>query len=227
MMQKNESGISFSQWRTVDLTVFAAITAIAEIAAHFAAVWFPDAAIYSFSLMLPLVTVVFMRWGWQGIPIAVADGALYCFLNGGDSEQYIAYVVGNGLISAELILIAALGKKKISNSAALSMSLLVIGYSAVNLSRSVVYALLGESFLGAVSFAFGFGDSGLLALVMGAVILFVLRRLDGMFEDQKAYMLRQEEERRRLNAPDGFGDNPYVEISDEDISILKKTDYDI
>ena len=85
----------------------------------------------------------------------------------------------------------------------------------------------GESFVTAVSVSFGMGDNGLLALAMGILIISVMRRFDGMFEDQKVYLRRQEEERKRLQNPDKFGADGYYEISEEDMSILRKFDEDI
>ena len=67
-MRKNGSReISFSQYRTTDLFLFAVIVAVAELFAFAATVWFPEEAIFSFSFMLPLALTVMMRWGWPSV----------------------------------------------------------------------------------------------------------------------------------------------------------------
>lgn len=227
-MRKNGSGsISLGQYRTTDMFLFAGILALAEILTHFAAAWFPEAAIYSFSLMLPIVTVVIMRWGWYGIIFAAADGALYCLLNGYGAAAYLPYVVGNAFVAAELLFILILKKKRITDNWYFSALLLVVGWIAVNLARTLLAVAVGDGFSAAASVAFGLGDNGLLALAMGILVVCVLRRFDGMFEDQKGYLLRQEKEKRRMQAGDTFGEQPYYEISEEDMSILKKIDEDL
>lgn len=227
-MRKNGSGfISLGQYRLTDLCLFAGILALAEILTHFAAAWFPEAAIYSFSLMVTIVTVVIMRWGWYGIIYAVADGALYCLLNARDPSLYLPYVVGNAFVAAELLLILIMKKERIAGNWFFSTLLLLSGWVFVNLARSVLSIAIGVSFAQAANGHFLMGDNGLLALTMGIIIISVLRRFDGMFEDQKAYLLRQEEERKRLQNPDKFGEEPYYEISEEDMSILRKFDDDL
>ena len=53
-MRKNGSKeISFSQYRTTDLFLFAIIVALAEFLAFGATVWYPPEAIFSFSFLLP------------------------------------------------------------------------------------------------------------------------------------------------------------------------------
>ena len=139
-MRKNGSGfISLGQYRLTDLCLFAGILAVAELLTHFAAAWFPEAAIYSFSLMLPIVTIVTMRWGWYGIIYAAVDGALYCLLNGGNAAMYLPYVVGNACVAAELALILIMKKEKISGNWFFSVLLLLIGWIFVNLGRSILF----------------------------------------------------------------------------------------
>ena len=86
---------------------------------------------------------------------------------------------------------------------------------------------LGRSAVGA---CFGDGAGWLMAavwdlisLAIGLVIVLILRRLDGMFEDQKHYLLRLEAEREEKRRRDEFGDEP-IEIDEQTISILKRWD---
>ena len=51
----------------------------------------------------------------------------------------------------------------------------------------------------------------------------ILRRLNGMFEDLKSYLLRMDKERKELARHDEYGDEP-IEIDKESLSILKRWD---
>ena len=56
---------------------------------------------------------------------------------------------------------------------------------------------------------------------MGAVIFFVLRRLDGMVERQRDYLIRLDKERRDRLKADNFGEQ-LVEIDEEALKTLNK-----
>lgn len=66
----------------------------------------------------------------------------------------------------------------------------------------------------------------LLSLAVGLALILLLRRLDGMFEDQKHYLLRLDKEKRDKMRRDTFGDE-LVEIDAESLSILNKKDNDL
>ena len=60
-----------------------------------------------------------------------------------------------------------------------------------------------------------------MSLFAAVAVLLIMRKLDGMFEDQKSYLKRVDKERRDRMKYDGFGDEP-VEIDEESLSILNK-----
>lgn len=219
-MRKNGSRlISFKQYKLTDLFLFAAILAGFELILHFAMVAFGDNANFTFSPMVPLVLVMMMRWGWVSVFYAVGDGALYVLLKGGSWQSLIIYCVGNACIMLLLIYIRFVGKERIRKSAFLSILFVVLGWAVTVLGRSAVAAIVGESFVYAIVQQL----SDLVSMVIGAVIILIMRRLDGMFEDQKHYLRRLDDERKDLARRDEFGDEP-VEITKEDISILRRRD---
>lgn len=213
--------ISFAQYRTTDLFLFAVIMVLSELLAFAAVGWFPEGATFTFSLLIPLTLVVMMRWGWPSAIFAVCSGALYCVLRSASWEYYLAYCVGNAAIGAVLIFFKLAGKQKIAEKWYLSALSVVIAWVAMVLVRSALLTVSGMPFITALGAVASFSDGGLLSLAMGIIVILVLRKLDGIFEDQKHYFIRigkmREEEARR----DAYGDQ-LEELDEEELSILDK-----
>jgi len=226
-MRKNGSRlISIRQYRLTDLFLFAVILVIAELLAFFAPKMFPQNADFTFSLMVPIVLLVMMRWGWQSVLYAAGDGLLICLLHMGgenfNNRLFAVYIIGNAFIALMLLATKFFGKEKIAGKWYFSVLFVVLGWLSVFLGRAVVGACFG---LGFVNVMIGqLGD--LVSLAVGIVLVVVLRRLDGMFEDQKHYLIRLDNERREMAHRDTFGDEP-VEIDEESLSILNKRDDDL
>jgi ketopantoate reductase len=86
--------------------------------------------------------------------------------------------------------------------------------------------MFGNNFFTALIDFCGVSDNGLMSLVMAIVIIAIMRKLDGMFEDQKAYLMRLDKEKRDMMRHDEFGDEP-IEIDEESLAILNKGDNDL
>lgn len=225
-MRKNGSRlISLKQYRATDLFLFAVILVIFDLLVHFATRWLADAAsIYMFALTVPVVLLIMMRWGWQAIFFAVGDAVLLTVLNNPTVWQsYLSYGLGNAAILLLLIPLHYIGKQKIAGKWFLTALFVVLGWILSNLVCSLVQCACGENFAMALLGNISFGANGLLALAIGLVLLLILRRLDGMFEDQIHYLKRLDEERRSMMLADEFGEKP-VEIDEDTLSILKKRD---
>lgn len=225
-MRKNGSRlISYSQYRMTDLFLFALILGLAELLEFFAAVWFPQVALYTFSLMLPITLIVMMRWGWVSVFYAAASGLIYCLLHNGEAgaAQYVSYIFGNACIAAVLIFVKLVGKKKIAGKWYLSAVMVIIGWVLIILGRSVLFTAFGFNFVVTFAQLVGLSDCGFLTLIMAVVVVLVMRRFDGIFEDQKSYLLRLDEERKEKMRRDTYGDEP-IEIDEESLSILNKHD---
>ena len=140
-MRKNGSReISFSQYRTTDLFLFAVIVAVAELFAFAATVWFPEEAIFSFSFMLPLALTVMMRWGWPSVFYAVGSGLIYCALHSCSWQYFLAWSVGNASIIVVLAYLIPIGKERVAKSWLLSLGMVLIAWAAMVLVRSAVFA---------------------------------------------------------------------------------------
>ena len=61
---------------------------------------------------------------------------------------------------------------------------------------------------------------------MALIILLVLRRLDGMMENQRGYLIRLDRERREKMLADNFGEES-IEIDEEMLKTLNKKGEDL
>ena len=176
---------SWKEYRAIDLAIMALMLAVFEfLIIHAASFWFPD-QLYTVSLAAAVTSIVYMRWGvWGGIH-AVEAGAVYCYFFGGAPEQYVIYCVGNLLSLLAVALLKAVGKEKVrTGSLSLVFPLLVL--------------LLMHMGRGAAALAFGAAPGSVLAFfttdslsyVFTFVIIWIARKLDGVYEDQKHYLLR-------------------------------------
>lgn len=219
--------ISYKQYRITDLCIFAGILLLAELTVHFAAVWLPGAALYTVSFMLPIVLAVMVRWGWPSVFFAIASAVLYCALNRGGLTSYLVYCIGNCFVMLMLLPLKFIGTDKIVAKWWRSMLFVLGGWMCVYLGRAVVWTICyAVSPVGGVTVYAGFINfamSDLVSLVMAAAVVLVLRRFDGMFENQKSFLSRIDKERRERTRRDEFGDEP-VEIDEDTLNILHRDD---
>lgn len=199
--------ISFGQYRAIDLAILSAILFIAEtVTAKAAGEWFPD-ELYTLSPTLAVVCIVMMRWDIYAFIPAIAGGAAYCIALGTVLPYYAVYCVGNCFALLVLPIFRLFGstmkdgKEKIRGKPAFTLIFAAAAYACICLGRAACAAVI----MGSFSFVeFLTADS--LSLVFGAVVVLIARTADGLFEDQKLYLIRTEAERRREQSPDPFDD---------------------
>ena len=176
---------TWKEYRAIDLSLIALMLAIFEFlivnAANF---WFPD-QLYTASLAAVVTSIVYMRWGaWGGIH-AVEAGVIYCLFAGGTREQYIIYCVGNLLSLPVVLVLKAVGKEKV-RTGRLGLILPIVVLLLMHTGRAVVAIALGAPAESAVSFF----TTDSLSYLFTFVIIWIARKLDGVYEDQKHYLLR-------------------------------------
>lgn len=227
-MRKNGSRlISLGRYRATDLFLFAVILAIFDLLAYLAIRLMPNGAMYVFTLTVPIVLLMMMRWGWWCVLYAIFDGVVISALNSPTVWQnYLSYTIGNLAILLLLIPLHYIGKQRIAGKWYFTALFVVFGWLLMNLVTSFVQFICGEGFLSSLLGNLGLGLTGFLSLAIGIVLLLVLRRLDGMFEDQIHYLKRLDKERREMLELDEFGQTP-VEIDEDTLSILKKRDEEL
>ena len=187
--------ISFGQYRIIDNILFGVILCISEIVIITAAgKWFPG-QLYTVSAAAAVTAIVMMRWGaWSAIHAGLA-GIVYVAVQGGSFEQLLIYVIGNEFALATLLVIKAAGRNKIRENVLLTISYALIVQILMQIGR------------GSVAFAFGAGTGAILNFIttdalselFTILIVFTASRLDGVFEDQKTYLLRMQQDKEYQN----------------------------
>ena len=185
--------LSFPQYRSIDLGLFALMLCVAELlivrAARF---WFAD-QLYTVSVVGAVTAIVLMRWGpWAGLHAALG-GAVYVLASGGTTRQLVLYTVGNLLSLLMLLPRKALGAEKIRQDGVLSVCFGLAALLLMQLGRALMALLLGTPFRSCL----GFFTTDSLSLLFTGLILWIARRLDGIFEDQKHYLLRVHKEEEK------------------------------
>ena len=176
---------SWKEYRAIDLSIMALMLAIFEFlivnAANF---WFPD-QLYTVSLSAAVTSIVYMRWGaWGGIHAAEA-AAVYCYFSGGTPKQFVIYCIGNLFSLLAVIVLKAVGKEKV-RTGHLSLVFPLLVLLLMHIGRGAAALLLGAS----PGSAWAFFTTDSLSYLFTFVIIWIARKLDGVYEDQKHYLLR-------------------------------------
>ncbi len=182
--------LSFAQYRGIDLTLFALILLISETLIVKASTrWFSD-QLYTVSVVGAVTAIVLMRWGGWAAIHAVLGGLAFCFASHGSGQQYLIYCAGNLFSLLSLLFIRIFGGEKIRSDALFSMGFGIVTLLLMQLGRALMALALGNSLSGCLAFF----TTDALSLLFVGVILWIARRLDGVFENQKHYLLRVHEE---------------------------------
>ncbi|MDE6732145.1 MAG: hypothetical protein K2J77_04640 [Oscillospiraceae bacterium] len=195
---------SFEQYRAIDLTIMGVILAVCEfLTANAAAKWFPN-ELYALSPTVAVVCIVMMRWGGYAAIHAVIGGLVYCLTLGGDWKQIVIYCVGNCFMLIALAWFKFFGKggkgfrdgkEKVRSKYYFTLLFTINAFLGAQIGRFAVSVALGGSFSYDAFAAFLVND--IITLLFSVVVVLISRRVDGLFEDQKSYLIRTEEERKR------------------------------
>lgn len=184
--------ISFEQYRTIDLTILLVFLVISQFLAHLAvSVWFPE-QLYVASPIAGLTALVMMRWGGYSAIHALLGGVLYAVLCGGNWKHILIYGIGNLVSMLALVMLKKPGKERVRTSGFLSLMFGLCVQVLMWLGRFGAAILLGNE----IAAGFGFITTDVLSGLFTLLIIWVIRRIDGLFEDQKHYLLRMERERQ-------------------------------
>lgn len=206
--------MSFKTYRVIDLVIWLAILAFGELLASFAAnSWFPIDS-FAVSLVFPVLLIVLMRWGWWALPDIIIGAVLTCVfsdISGGQAmslQSVLISVIGNLCMLFGMLLFYLFGKKnvtdgkyKIKGTWYYSLVYAAALYLPVNLGYATVNAIInGGGFIGILGYYLGLNS---VTLLFAAVIVLIVRRIDGLFEDQRTYLIKlerlREEERKKKN----------------------------
>ena len=177
---------TFDQYRSIDLTILLIVQVASQFVIHFAATVLYTDQLYVVSPVAAVAALVMMRWnGWAAIHILLG-GVLYALMAGGNWQHILIYGGGNLLALIALLMLKYVGKERIRKDGLLTMLYALLTQLLMQVGRSVVAAVLGFP-AGAL---LGFLTTDLLSGLFSMVILWSIRRVDGLFEDQKQYLLR-------------------------------------
>lgn len=184
---------SFRQYRAIDLGLFALILLASEaLIVRAARFWFPD-QLYTVSVTAAVTAIVMMRWGPWAVIHALLGGLVFSLNSGGSARQTLIYCAGNLLGLLMLVPLRLLSWERIQKDGFLSVCFGLVTLLLMQLGRALTAMLTGTAF----SDSLGFFTTDALSLLFTGVILWIARRLDGIFENQKHYLLRIHKEEEK------------------------------
>ncbi len=187
--------MSFKQYRSIDLILFVIMYGVCEyLTIKAATVWFDEP--YCISIMLPMLAIVMMRWDKYSIIHAVVYALLFVFFQSGSITQYFIYLIGNLGFMLLLLYVKKVTKEKIRATFFGSMSYLLIGFLLMEVFRGLASMLLAGKDAGVI---FTFIMTDMLSLVFAILVIIIVRRIDGLFIDQKQYLLELNSQEERID----------------------------
>ena len=182
--------MTLSQYRTIDLSILLAVLAVSQFLISIAAYsWFPD-QLYVVSPAAAVTALVMMRWGgWAAIHGASA-GLIFTWLSGGDWQQFLVYGVGNLAALGAMVMLRTLGKERVRKDTVLSLGFALAVQLLMQLGRGLLAVILGFGWEAAL----GFVTTDSLSVIFTLFVIWIARQNDGLFEDQKHYLLRLQSE---------------------------------
>lgn len=184
--------ISLAQYRGIDLASLTGLMVLSQAVIQWAvAYWYADVTGYIVSPVAAVVALVMMRWSlWAAIPAAVG-GVAFSLLSGGTGQQMLIYSVGNLLSLLAYFFLKISGKERVRTNVVLSLLFALMTQLLMQLGRAGMAALLGHSWPACLDFI----TTDAMSMLFTMVIIWVVRRVEGLFEDQKHYLLRVQQER--------------------------------
>lgn len=185
--------LTFKTYRIIDITLIGILFFFMEtVVTKAGRVWFPD-QFYSLSLAVIFFCLGMMRWGAWSAVYPVIGGLAACVASGANGEQYLIYCIGNILVMAGLLFFRVFKKSRVRESGFLTSLFVIIVFVLAQLGRFAVSLFFGAEPALLIRFLTTDALSGIFALV----VILITRRIDGLFEDQKEYLLRLDEEKRK------------------------------
>ncbi len=228
MKKLNINGVvSYNQYKLVDILLFMVIMAALEAVNVFAIKrWFPD-MLFAVSLMFTVSLIVLVRWNFLAAIFPVLHGILYCsFLSVFESvgyEEFIIYAVGNSFLLLSWFLFKLIPKQKLFSKWYLTLIYPAVAFVLVLLGRTLLATCFGAGFAEALGSHF-FTES--INIVFAVMALLILRRCDGMLEDQKEYLKRVARDREEAKTPKDEVWAGYTELDEEELKKLHDYDKD-
>ncbi len=182
---------SLGRYRAIDLTLFAAILFVFENLIVSAGTRMFPGTPYLVSVTPAVTAIVMMRWGPFAAAHALLGGLVYVHAAGGSAAQYAIMGAGNLFALAVLGLRKSLGAESIRQSSGKTVLFGLCTVLLMQTGRAAVSLALGVGLPGAALFF----TSDVITDLFTALVVWIARRTDGLFEDQRHYLARLEKER--------------------------------
>ncbi len=178
--------ISFRQYRAMDIFMFTALLCVCETLITLGATrWFTGEP-YTLSVTPAVTAIVMVRWGGFAAIPAVLGAFVFCLVSGATLSQFAIYCIGS---LAALVLVPAIrrmGWKKLHENALLLLFYGLLTALLMQTGRAVLALLMGNS----PAICAGFIMTDTLTEVFTMLIVWIVRRLDGVLEEQRHYLKR-------------------------------------
>ena len=185
--------ITFKQYKAIDISILSVLLLLFEaLSVYASSKWFNLAGLTLISLTPLVMVVMMMRWSEFAVIAALVGGVSYCFACGGKPEQYLIYCVGNLFGVLSIFIIKKLGKEAIREKQMRLALISISTYLFINVGRWLVSLIFAPALETLITFV----TTDAISLVVAIVGTIALRNSDGILEDQKAYLLRLDRERR-------------------------------
>ena len=190
---------SLSLYRLIDTAIWLALMLVFEsLVVRAALKWF-SAQAYYVSVVPAIAAIVYMRWGAWGVIHAVLGGAVTGLMMGFGKDGILIYMLGNALSVLAVGLIKLFGSESLRKDVLKTLLYGLTVFVLMLAGKALVAVALGSP----IKQAFTAFAPEVVILLFTEVILWIARRLDGVFEPQAHYVRRvqQEQEQER-------GENP-------------------
>ncbi len=192
---------SLTKYKSVDLMIWTLMLGVFEtLIVKAGSSWFKDQP-YILSLVPALSVIIYMRWSLYGVLYAALGGLFTSFAFSAGWEQTAVYVIGNMLSVLVYPFLKAVGKERVRQSFLLSASSAVLTALLMQTGRGLVSLVMGSGLPAMVDFITTDALSGVFAVIITGIV----RRRDGVFEDQITYLVRvKREEEEKKNEGHSF-----------------------
>lgn len=193
--------ITFRQYRAMDILMFTVLLCVGEVLITLGATrWFP-AEPWTLSLVPAVTAIVMVRWGGFAVIPAFFGALCFCLASGATLPQYVIYCVGNLAALALTQFLYRFGWKRLHDQVLLALLYGFLAALTMQLGRALIALVMGNP----MAVCLGFITTDVLSAVFSALLVWIMRRLDGMLEEQKHYLRRvaEEMEKEREQAAQG------------------------
>ncbi len=192
---------SITSYKAVDLMIWVVMLGVFEtLLVKAGSSWFSEQP-YILSLVPALSVIIYMRWSLYGVLYAALGGLFTSFAFSAGWEKTVVYVIGNMLSVLVYLFLKAVGKERVRESFFLSALSAVLTALLMQTGRGLVSLVMGSG----ISAVVGFITTDALSGVFAVIITAVVRKRDGVFEDQISYLVRvKREEEEKKNEGHSF-----------------------